>query len=103
MEATEKNLAIFEGYRATNYDNFVQQWIPNYDYFMSILPALLRISPEKSLLAVGCGTGTELSALKDVDDTWSILGVDPSPEMIQIAQKKLKLYDNIELVVGEVG
>ncbi|MEM9078586.1 MAG: class I SAM-dependent methyltransferase, partial [Bacteroidota bacterium] len=37
------------------------------------------------------------------DDTWSILGVDPSPEMIQIAQKKLKLYDNIELVVGEVG
>ncbi|MEM8848023.1 MAG: class I SAM-dependent methyltransferase [Bacteroidota bacterium] len=103
MEETEKDLAIFEGDRATNYDNFVQQWIPNYDYFMSILPSLLKTSPEKSLLAVGCGTGTELRTLKDVDDTWSILGIDPSPEMIRIARKKLTLYEDIELVIGEVS
>lgn len=103
MKTTEKSLAIFEGDRAANYDDFVQQWIPNYDYFMSLLPALLRNSPSNSLLAVGCGTGAELKALKDNDEAWSILGIDPSPEMINIAKKKLALYEDIELVVGEVS
>lgn len=102
METAEKSLAIFDGERATNYDGFVQEWIPNYDYFMSIFPKVLKHTEYKSMLAVGCGTGNELIALKENNSEWSILGVDPSPEMIQIAQKKLAIYDAVEFYMGEV-
>ena len=103
METTEKDLAIFEGNRATNYDGFVQQWIPNYDYIMSIFPKLLANTSEKTMLAIGCGTGNELISLKEFDAEWSIMGVDPSPEMIYIAQNKLAPYENVDFLVGEVN
>lgn len=103
MEASEKDLAIFEGDRAKNYDGFVQQWIPNYDYFMSIFPKLLANANTKSLLAVGCGTGNELIALKEFDREWSIMGIDPSPEMIHRAQQKLASYKGIEFSIGQIG
>lgn len=102
METTTKDLALFEGDRASNYDGFVKNWIPNYDYFMSIFPGLLATATEKTMLAVGCGTGNEMLALKTADKAWSITGVDPSPEMIQIAQKKLVSYENIRFFEGEV-
>jgi len=102
MESTEKDLSIFEGDRAVNYDSFVQQWIPNYDYFMSIIPKVLAIAEYKSLLAVGCGTGNELMALKECNPEWSVLGVDPSPEMIQIAKAKLAYYDDVDFYEGKV-
>ncbi|MEM9143000.1 MAG: class I SAM-dependent methyltransferase [Bacteroidota bacterium] len=102
MEAAEKNLALFEGDRATHYDNFVQQWIPNYNYFMSVLPRLLAAVSPKKMLAVGCGTGAELLALKKADETWAITGVDPSPEMIAIAQKKLASHKKIEFFTGTI-
>ncbi|MEO0573198.1 MAG: class I SAM-dependent methyltransferase [Bacteroidota bacterium] len=102
MEATEKDLALFEGDRAANYDGFVQQWIPNYDYFMSIFPKLLSNTNPKSLLAVGCGTGNELMALKEFDNDWSIMGVDPSPQMIHIAQQKLGSYKGMGFSIGKV-
>ncbi|MEM8999556.1 MAG: class I SAM-dependent methyltransferase [Bacteroidota bacterium] len=103
MEAAEKDLAMFGGDRAANYDGFVQQWIPNYDYFMSIFPKLLTNANDKSLLAVGCGTGNELIALKEFDADWSILGVDPSTEMIHIAQQKLVAYKDIKFSIGVVS
>ena len=98
-----RDLAIFEGERATNYDGFVKQWIPNYDYFMTIFPKLLADTTEKSLLAGGCGTGNELIALKEHYHEWAITGIDPSPEMIALARKKLANYKNIELVVAEAS
>nr|WP_297917356.1 class I SAM-dependent methyltransferase [uncultured Allomuricauda sp.] len=102
METTEKDLAIFEGDRAFNYDNFVQQWIPNYDYFMSTVSRLLSSVTEKTLLSVGCGTGNEILVLKETDAKWSVVGVDPSPEMIEIARKKLAHLKKLKLIVGEV-
>ncbi|MEM8507666.1 MAG: class I SAM-dependent methyltransferase [Bacteroidota bacterium] len=102
MEAT-KDLTLFEGSRATNYDSFVEDWIPNYDYFMSIFPSVLVNAPEKTLLAVGCGTGNEILALKTADKAWSVTGVDPSPEMIKIAKQKLASLENIRLFLGEVA
>ncbi|RNC89499.1 MAG: class I SAM-dependent methyltransferase [Allomuricauda sp.] len=103
MNENELDLAKFEGKRAKGYDGFVQQWIPNYDYFMSIFPKILADVSKKNMLAVGCGTGNELISLKEFDPGWSITGVDPSPEMIQIAKKKLSPYDGIELINGQIG
>lgn len=102
METVEKDIALFEGERATNYDGFVQQWIPNYDYFMSMLPKILGEAKEESVLVVGSGTGNEILALANQNKAWSIFGVDPSPEMIAIAKKKLKGYPNVKLLRSEL-
>ncbi len=102
METKTEDFALFESDRAINYDAFVKEWIPNYGYFMSIFPNLLANAPEKTMLTVGCGTGNEMLALKTADRAWSITGVDPSLEMIQIAQKKLASYENIRFFEGEV-
>ena len=102
MEVPAKNLGIFEGKRAYNYDNFVKQLIPNYPYFMSMLPRLLEGTTDKNMLSVGCGTGTEIQHLKDADDTWSFMAVDPSPEKIQLARKKLEKYGDIQFFEGYV-
>jgi S-adenosylmethionine-diacylgycerolhomoserine-N-methlytransferase len=42
---------------------------------------------------IGCGTGKNLSFLLKKHPTITCLGLDTSSEMIQIAQKKLKKYD----------
>ncbi|PKV49234.1 tRNA (cmo5U34)-methyltransferase [Aquimarina sp. MAR_2010_214] len=93
---------IFEGDRAINYDEFVQCWIPNYDYFISTLPQMLKSVCEKEILVAGCGTGNEILAFAQAKEDWSITGVDPSPEMVSIAKKKLHHYKNIKLIKGEV-
>ncbi|MDY8135938.1 class I SAM-dependent methyltransferase [Aquimarina sp. 2201CG5-10] len=98
----EKSIAIFEGERASNYDNFIQRWIPNYDYVIRILPNLLNVTNPKSILVVGCGTGNEMLALANSKNDWSITGIDPSPEMISIAKKKLLSLSNIQLIEARI-
>ena len=42
-------LALFENERASNYDRFVSDWIPNYQYFIDQLPGLFSQVPNKRL------------------------------------------------------
>ncbi|MEM9648702.1 MAG: class I SAM-dependent methyltransferase [Bacteroidota bacterium] len=100
LEADQNNIAIFEGNRAKNYDHFVDQWIPNYDYFMGLLPKILDDVTNKKTLVVGCGTGNEILSLASSSNDWSFTGVDPSPEMIAIAKEKLDAYQNVEFFQG---
>lgn len=93
---------IFEGDRANHYENFVDTWIPNYQYFSSILPSLFRDVKEKKLLVAGCGTGNEILAFGKELSQWQITGVDPSIEMLRQAQQKLQTYPNINLRLGRV-
>lgn len=94
---------IFENNRATGYNRFVQRWIPNYDYFLSRIPALLREVSNKELLVAGCGTGNEIAYFLEKDQQWKITGVDPSPQMIAQAKEKLADCVNVELVEGLVS
>ncbi|MEM7298287.1 MAG: class I SAM-dependent methyltransferase, partial [Bacteroidota bacterium] len=94
-------IEIFENERAKNYDSFVQTWIPNYDFFIELLPRLLQKENDKNLLVVGCGTGNEITCFAKAD-SWTITGVDPSPEMISQAREKLKPFPRITLVNGEL-
>ena len=48
---------IFENDRASGYNQFVETWIPNYNYFLDQLPKLLHETVHKTLLVAGCGTG----------------------------------------------
>jgi ubiquinone/menaquinone biosynthesis C-methylase UbiE len=50
---------------------------------------LAAIRPGEKVLDVGCGTGTlAIAASEAVGDTGDVHGVDPSPEMIDVARKK---------------
>lgn len=94
---------VFENQRASAYNDFVEIWIPNYRYFMDLLPGLLRETEEKNLLVAGCGTGTEVERFVHAKESWSITGVDPSPEMIAQAIHKFKNENQVRLVEGVVG
>lgn len=57
---------LFENERATNYDAFVQTWIPGYSFLLDSIPILLENLTETSgpeLLVAGCGTGGEIVSL----------------------------------------
>ncbi|MEL7002038.1 MAG: class I SAM-dependent methyltransferase [Bacteroidota bacterium] len=96
------NNAIFENERAINYDNFVNTWIPQYDFFMDMVTGMLTNIEMSPILIAGCGTGNEILSLLQSGIHGPITGVDPSPDMIAIARNKLKTYPQVNLVDGEV-
>ena len=93
-------LEIFENERATGYNQFVETWIPNYNFFLDRLPKLVSETNQKNLLVVGCGTGNEIERFVQASEQWKITGIDPSPEMIKQASEKLHTYDNVTLIEG---
>jgi tRNA (cmo5U34)-methyltransferase len=97
------HVEIFENERATGYNQFVETWIPNYNYFLDRLPNLLSEATHKDLLVVGCGTGNEIEKFMQASHKWAITGIDPSPEMIRQAREKLNRFDNIKLIEGLVS
>lgn len=100
-----KDIGIFEGDRAKNYDQFIQDWMPNYDSLLACLPQLLEweaATGQQKVLAVGSGTGNELLTLARARTNWQFLGIDPSPEMMLQAQQKLATFPNVQLQEGYV-
>lgn len=96
-------IEIFEKERAKGYNQFVETWIPNYQYFIDRLPKLVSEIDKKDLLVVGCGTGNEIESFVQASDQWKITGTDPSPEMIEQAVEKLRTCNNVTLVEGLVS
>jgi len=100
------NLAIFSGQRATGYDDFVLNYIPFYRSIMDCLPALIAqnvLTDEGPVLVAGCGTGNELLELSIAWQSWVLEGIDPSPEMVAQARKKLTGHTNVRLINGYVA
>jgi len=87
------HIEFFEGDRATQYDDSIPTWVPNYKFIQQSIPSILttylsaEIDPK--ILVVGCGTGQEISEIKKRKPLWKVLGIDPSPQMIKLAQMKL--------------
>ena len=96
-------IELFENERATGYNQFVETWIPNYHYFLDILPKLLNGTKQKDLLVVGCGTGNEIERFVNTSEQWIVTGIDPSPEMVKQASEKLQPYKNVTLIEGLVS
>lgn len=94
---------LFENERAANYNQFVETWIPNYYYFLDLLPKLLIKASPKELLVVGCGTGNEIERFVETAHQWKITGIDPSPEMMKQARDKLQACENVTLIEGLVS
>jgi demethylmenaquinone methyltransferase/2-methoxy-6-polyprenyl-1,4-benzoquinol methylase/phosphoethanolamine N-methyltransferase len=63
---------------------------------------MAKIKPGDKVLDVGCGTGSlTLTAKLSTGAAGSVYGIDASPEMIAVAQKKAKRLDSN--TVFEVG
>lgn len=93
----------FEGERAQVYERRIGKMIPFYSGIMELVAIyLLENTPEKGkILSVGCGTGADFAKLlKIAPDRFSITGLDPSPEMIEQAQKK---FPELKLICGTIG
>jgi len=99
-----QNIEIFENERAQTYDNFIPLWMPNYNYVLDLYPHLLQNndSGDNKILVAGCGTGNEILSLVTQKIRGTVTGVDPSPEMIESAQKKLVDFNNVKLISGVV-
>lgn len=98
-----KKIEVFENDRATNYNQFVETWIPNYDYFMHQLPKLIVPITNNNLLVAGCGTGNEIEKFVQSSNNWKITGIDPSPQMLNLAKERFKNFKNVNFVEGVVS
>ncbi|MEM1217302.1 MAG: class I SAM-dependent methyltransferase [Bacteroidota bacterium] len=102
----DQNPAVFQGKRAQGYDDFIEHWMPNYKEFMQDIPSLLAkglTAQEAALLIVGSGTGNEIQQIAKEQPSWYLVGIDPSPEMVDIARRKLAGHPQVRLHRGYVG
>ncbi|MEL6558521.1 MAG: methyltransferase [Bacteroidota bacterium] len=101
-------IEVFENERAAGYDNFVELWIPAYNFFIEMLPAIIKTESVASktesinLLVAGCGTGNEIKSIVNAGINCHITGIDPSPEMVAQAHEKLGNRSNVQLQTGLV-
>lgn len=92
---------------ANEYNNLVEMAMPGYSAMHTMVKAILkcRLPENAHLLIVGAGGGTEILRLSQGNPQWKILGVDPSSNMLAIAQQKIEqnsLSQQVSLFNGYV-
>lgn len=102
-----KNPIDFQGDFANAYEDQIQRIIPTYPHIFSMAETYLaHLLPERAdVLVVGAGGGKELLAFGQPNPEWVFTGVDPSPQMLAIAKKRIDsvgLTNRIHLVEGKV-
>lgn len=91
----------------TEYERMVQGVNTGYDLIFTLTHAFLRAlqQPELHLLAVGAGGGAEIARFLPTNPGWHLTGVDPSADMLAVAQAKaaqMGVSDRVALVRGTV-
>ncbi len=84
----------------SEYDEMIRMSIPGYEDIHTMVLSFFRSRlPEKAnLLVVGAGSGMELVTFGKANSQWQLLGVDPSVNMLTIAQSKIDQNDLSERV-----
>ena len=83
------HLAKFTDITAPIYDLSVRLFLGRENDFRQTVIDLMHLTGDESVLDVGCGTGTLTSMIaKKMNGKGSILGIDISPRMIEVARKK---------------
>lgn len=107
QNADHMKIELFENERATNYDNFVNTWIPSYETFIELASNVIGLKTPSTenpqILIAGCGSGTEMLQMSRHYSHWQLTGVDPSPEMIEQATEKLAGHQNMHFINGLVS
>lgn len=95
----------FDSETSVRYDTFVQRLIPDYVRLHELVVAQLGLALHDNarVLVVGAGTGTEVLALADFDDSWTFTAVEPSSAMVDVARARIDdagLSDRVTFHVG---
>jgi tRNA (cmo5U34)-methyltransferase len=91
----------------SEYDQTVARVNVGYDLIMTLVHGFLRgrNRPDLHLLVIGAGGGAEIERFLPSNPGWRITGVDPSQDMLALAQAKadrLGLTERVTLVRGTV-
>lgn len=79
--------------------------VPGYAGMQRMTTLLLaeRIGEEGQVLVLGAGGGLELKVIADAHPSWFLLGIDPSTEMLQLAERVLgPLASRVTLKEGTI-
>ena len=95
----------FNQERANQYDFDIRKAIPGYESLHDMAQSLLEnnLSPSANLLVIGSGTGMELINYGQQNPKWLLTGIDPSSEMMMIAQKQLAKYEFLDRISLHTG
>lgn len=96
---------FFDRDRARGYDQRIRKAIPGYEALHSMTATLLQLDLKQDarILIVGAGTGAEILTLSAAHPQWQFTGVDPSTDMMAIAQQQVienGLGDRVKLHIG---
>ena len=104
--ASFDTMSFFNREMAESYDQRNSGLKPISDCLHFLMRLVLNGLPEDArVLCVGVGTGADILALAGEHPAWSFVGVDPSPEMLDVAQYRLEeagVLDRCRLIPGYV-
>jgi tRNA (cmo5U34)-methyltransferase len=87
------------------YTDGVVRQVPGLNALHQMAGLLLdeRVPPDGRVLVLGAGGGLELRAFAAAYPRWRLLGVDPSPQMLELAARTLgPLASRVELLEGYI-
>jgi tRNA (cmo5U34)-methyltransferase len=79
----------FDAHAASSYAEGPPRQVPGYSSLHRMVSLLLaeRTPPDGRVLVLGAGGGQELKALAEAHSGWSFDGVDPSTDMLRLAEQ----------------
>lgn len=85
---------VFEADTTNAYPEGPPRQVPGYDSLHRMVSLLLseRTPANGRVLVLGAGGGQELKALAQAHSSWSFDGVDPSIDMLQLAEQVVEQY-----------
>ena len=99
------NSTPFSGAAAANYGDGPPRMVPGFASLHRMISMLLeeRTPQDGRILVLGAGGGLELKALAEAHPGWSLDGVDPSADMLAVAEQATAPYrDRIRLHEGYI-
>lgn len=95
MRADESVKAILETFSdpdvVAKYTEGPPRFVPGYSALHRMTGIMLaeKVPADARVLVLGAGGGLEIKALAEEQPTWSFVGVDPSVEMLELAEQTL--------------
>jgi tRNA (cmo5U34)-methyltransferase len=85
------NAASFDSKHASSYTQGPPRQVPGFDGLHRMMLLLLaeRMPADARVLVLGAGGGLELKTLADAQAGWSFDGVDPSADMLRLAEQTI--------------